>query len=132
MLRTVVVVFLDVLAAYIVLGVIFAMVFHRKALTTIDPATRQSSLAFRLLITPGIIALWPLLAARWRRGSTPPGWLGEAEKPLTSRRLRATHALLWKTLAVVGPLILAAALLYRPAPTPIQHVPVSLPPGTDR
>ena len=50
---------------YFLLGLGFAGVFQVWGLTQLDPAARGSGLGFRLLITPGVSALWPLLAWRW-------------------------------------------------------------------
>ena len=60
------------LGLYIAVGVLFTVAFQMRGLRRVDPAAAEGSLAFRLLITPGCVALWPLLAASWRRGG-PPG-----------------------------------------------------------
>ena len=59
--------------AYLALGLVFCVLFHWKGLTRIDPTARDGSWGFRVLISPGVIALWPFLARRWRSGQgTPP------------------------------------------------------------
>jgi len=61
------------LAVYAGLGFLFALWFAARGVERTDPAARQSSLGFRLVILPGVVALWPLLARRWWSGvSTPP------------------------------------------------------------
>ena len=109
---------------YLLLGLGFAGVFQRRGLHRLDPATQGAGLGFRLLITPGIAALWPLLAWRWseqRRGRVA---LGGAETPVSPRRLRALHRLLWQGMLVLIPLLLAAAWLWRASPIPPTPLPI--------
>lgn len=56
---------LQLLALYLGVGVFFALAFVVRGVTVVDPAARGSSVGFRLLILPGSVALWPLLAKRW-------------------------------------------------------------------
>ena len=58
---------LIVLSNYLCAGAIFGIAFVWRGADRIDPATRGAPLVFRLLILPGAIALWPMLALRWRR-----------------------------------------------------------------
>ena len=57
--------FLLVVAGYLLAGAFFGLAFVTVGVTRIDPAARGTSAAFRLLILPGTVALWPLLAAKW-------------------------------------------------------------------
>lgn len=59
--------FLLVVAAYVIIGIVFALTFVTIGVTKLDPAARGASWAFRVLILPGSAALWPLLAAKWAR-----------------------------------------------------------------
>jgi len=60
-------------AAYLAMGFLFAIVFVSRGVDKIDPAAKQSSRGFRVIIFPGVMALWPILARRWIRGvRTPP------------------------------------------------------------
>ncbi len=54
-------------AGYALLGVLFAIPFLLRGAAAIDPAARQGSRGFRLLILPGTVALWPVLAWKWQR-----------------------------------------------------------------
>lgn len=58
---------LGVLSLYMCVGAIFGIAFVWRGADRIDPATHGAPLTFRLLILPGAIALWPMLALRWRR-----------------------------------------------------------------
>jgi hypothetical protein len=64
---------LIVAAAYLIAGFMFAVPFVIVGVGRIDPHAKHGGWGFRILITPGTILLWPLLASRWMRGiSTPP------------------------------------------------------------
>jgi hypothetical protein len=58
---------LVLLASHAALGALFATAFHLRGIARLDPAAARGSLGFRVLVTPGVIALWPLLARRWWR-----------------------------------------------------------------
>ena len=62
---------LALLAVHAALGALFAIAFHRRGLARLDPAAACGSAGFRVLVTPGVIALWPLLARRWWRSRRP-------------------------------------------------------------
>lgn len=103
-----------VAAAYLAAGLLFAFAFQLRGLRALDAAAHGTSIAFRLLITPGVIALWPLVAMRWLRATKGVVFLGDQDAPVSPRRLRCTHAFAWKALAVLVPMAVAAALWYRP------------------
>jgi hypothetical protein len=54
--------------AYAVAGMLFAPAFLARGVVRMDPQARGSSTAFRLVLAPGTILLWPLLARRWASG----------------------------------------------------------------
>ena len=62
----------NVLSVYAVIGLVFAIAFVWKGVGKIDPAAVQGTIGFRILIIPGVAALWPILARRWLRGEGPP------------------------------------------------------------
>lgn len=54
---------------YALLGVAFAIAFSWRGAARIDPAARDATWGFRVLVLPGAAALWPWLLIRWiRRG----------------------------------------------------------------
>ncbi len=59
----------SIVAGYAVVGLLFAGPFLVRGVTRLDPAARGTSLAFRLAILPGTVALWPVLARKWIGGS---------------------------------------------------------------
>ena len=105
------------LAVYLVAGCLFAAIFHAAGLGRIDHAVDGSSLGFRLIITPGLVALWPLMWMRWRAGGAST-W--SQERPITPAALRRRHGrfIVFVLLVVLG--IVIPALMYRPA-EPVQH-----------
>ena len=61
------------MAIYAVVGLLFAVAFVAFGVGRVDPAARGASIRFRLLILPGIAALWPLMATKWHRSRRPGG-----------------------------------------------------------
>jgi hypothetical protein len=62
----------NAVTVYIALGVVFALCFVTRGVAQLDPAARGAGLGFRLLLLPGVTALWPWLAWRWGQGATAP------------------------------------------------------------
>ena len=65
-------IFLIALGTYLAIGLGFAIPFVFWGVKKIDPHAAHGSWGFRLLIIPGTIALWPLLARRWLKGLNEP------------------------------------------------------------
>jgi len=68
MIETVVTWLLLALVLYLAMGVLFAVPFCARGVRSVDPDARRGSIAFRLLIFPGTVALWPMLAMRFSDG----------------------------------------------------------------
>lgn len=60
-------------ALYTAAGAMFALVFLSVGLTRVDHGAKGAGISFRLLILPGLIALWPLMLVRWAVGGQPHG-----------------------------------------------------------
>ena len=60
------------LGVYAGLGVLFAVAFVTRGVERVDPAAKGATWGFRLVILPGVTALWPLLLRRWIQGAPPP------------------------------------------------------------
>ena len=58
--------------AYALVGLAFAVLFLRAAVARLDPGVAGAPKTLRLLILPGVVALWPLFARRWLEGAKPP------------------------------------------------------------
>ena len=54
-----------VLGAYGAFGVIFAIAFVVRGIRSVDPVAMGSTIGFRLIVFPGVVALWPLLLQTW-------------------------------------------------------------------
>jgi hypothetical protein len=59
--------FVGAVAAYAVAGVAFAIAFVLFGISRVDPVAEHSPVGFRLIVMPGVAALWPLLLRRWLR-----------------------------------------------------------------
>ncbi len=53
---------------YLLCGMVFAVPFSLAGVSKIDPHAARASWGFRVLIIPGAMFLWPLLARRWVLG----------------------------------------------------------------
>jgi hypothetical protein len=53
---------------YLLCGLAFAIPFVLIGVNRIDPHAAHGSWGFRLLIVPGTMFFWPLLAHRWTKG----------------------------------------------------------------
>jgi hypothetical protein len=63
----------DAIAAYLAAGVIFAIAFLSRWVGRVDPLAAHGTVGFRMLVFPGVTALWLLFAVRlMRRASEPP------------------------------------------------------------
>ena len=61
--------FVGLLSAYGLIGLLFGVCFVTVGVSRLDPMAKGAGPGFRLLILPGVAALWPLLLYRWLRGS---------------------------------------------------------------
>ncbi len=119
MFENLVSIFWIVVGGYLVVGLLSAAVFHSGAIARVDPAVKGAGWFFRMLITPGLVGLWPLMAAR-RRGA-----LGERERPVTARGIRSLHRRLVYTMLLVLPLVAGAGVALRPSrPEPTLPAPI--------
>jgi hypothetical protein len=106
-------VLVNVAATYAGCGLIVAVLFLALWCKSFDPSAMNGSWGFRVLIVPGIIALWPVILAKVltvRRGGSAQG---PAETPVRQETLRRNHGMAFVALAIVGPLLFAVALIWR-------------------
>ncbi len=87
-----------IVKAYLATGAVVALAFLALGMRS-DPAAR-GAYAFRLLILPGLILLWPLVIWRWAATSR------EGSEPKLKKQ-HAAHALIWMLISVT----LGAALI---------------------
>lgn len=101
--------------AYAAVGVMAAFVFVAFTLNS-DPAAK-GAYAFRPLIIPGLVLLWPLVVARWA------GWW---RRPLERPSGDAVHHLVaWACIAVIVPALLVYAFVERRA-RPLEPATIQL------
>lgn len=56
---------LYIAAAYLILGILFAIPFLLRWITTVDESATGTSWKFRLTILPGCIVFWPVLMKKY-------------------------------------------------------------------
>ena len=60
--------FVRLLILYAALGIVFGIPFVWAGVQRIDPVAKGAGAGFRLIILPGVVALWPALLLRWLGG----------------------------------------------------------------
>jgi hypothetical protein len=55
------------LGIYLIAGLLFAIVFLLKGIEKADESAHGATPGFKIIIIPGVIALWPLLLNKWKR-----------------------------------------------------------------
>jgi len=60
------------LVIYVALGLLVGIPFVLRGVNRVDPVAAGGTWGFRLIILPGVVALWPLLLRRWIAGAGPP------------------------------------------------------------
>jgi hypothetical protein len=58
--------FVCLLAVYAIAGAIFGVGFAARGVDRVDPTSKTPG--FRLIIFPGVVALWPLMLSKWLGG----------------------------------------------------------------
>ncbi|MDB4385067.1 hypothetical protein N9023_03620 [Opitutaceae bacterium] len=69
---TLVTVAVGVIAAYLLLGFVFAIPFVFRGAAKIDSPAAETGFFFKLILIPGSMVFWPMLLRRWIKGSPPP------------------------------------------------------------
>jgi len=101
------------LGVYGFAGALVAVALHVRGLRVLDHATIGAPLMFRVFITPGMIALWPVLMLKWRRAARGLEVAGAPDAPVRAMGLRKMHGLAARGLAVALPVIIGAAVVAR-------------------
>jgi len=94
-------------------GALAAVALHVRGLRVMDHATIGAPLMFRMLITPGMIALWPVLMLKWRKAARGLEVAGAPDAPVRAMGLRRLHGLAARGLAVALPVVIGAAVVTR-------------------
>lgn len=97
---------LQVATLYAVVGVVTAVWFFARHIKRLDPSAAGGSIGFRVLVAPGVVALWPVILGMVFRKNFD-GGAGGAEF------LRRNHRVAIVLLAIVGVLLFIAALVWR-------------------
>lgn len=97
---------LGISGAYVLIGVVVAVLFFTRWLKDFDPSAKDGSGGFRVLVTPGIIALWPLIVMKVFM-------IGKRAEGDGAETLRRKHRIAFILIAILGTLLFAAALAWR-------------------
>lgn len=63
---------LGAVGTYLAAGALFALAFLASGLARIDAGAQGMPWTARLLIAPGVAALWPLMLLKWLKQREPP------------------------------------------------------------
>ena len=56
---------LGALGAYLSIGLVVGISFVIAGIGQVDAAAKDTPWTFKLVVLPGVVALWPFVAARW-------------------------------------------------------------------
>lgn len=102
-----------VVGVYGAIGLFLLLPLHRAGLPLIDASAEGASHGFKIIVSPGLVALWPVILWKWRtarRGGDPHG---RPDVPVSSDGIRRGQSLLMKLIAIAIPLLMAAAIVAR-------------------
>lgn len=114
-----------VVAVYLAVGGVLLLPFHLLALPRLDSAARGASWGFRIVISPGLIALWPLVLLRVARGTAAP----HPESTMRMQRLRLVQRATVPAVIGIAALAVFAAVAGRGQKAIVSNVPPA-PSGT--
>ena len=122
------------LVGYLGVGVLVAIALHARGLAAMDPTVRGAAFGFRILVTPGLVALWPLLLHRWKQVTGEEGApLPDPDRPLTPVGLRKTQRRISRLAWIVAGVGAFCAIVERPprltVPPPILASDAATPAG---
>ena len=60
------------LGLYLLAGLVVGLPLVARGLARVDGAAERATVGFRLIVLPGVVALWPLLLRRWLAGTGAP------------------------------------------------------------
>ncbi|NUM54885.1 MAG: hypothetical protein HUU46_14660 [Candidatus Hydrogenedentes bacterium] len=99
--------------AYLALGAVATLALHARGLRILDHATAGAPISFRVLVTPGLIALWPIMLCKWRKAARGGDGAGRPDAPIPALRLRQIHGIAIRLLALLIPVAVGAAVMVR-------------------
>lgn len=106
---------------YLLVGLVVVVLFFTRWLGKMDSTAIAGSWGFRVLITPGVVVLWPVILIKVFSSKSP-------EIKDGAEALRRNHRLAFLVLAVVGSIVFIAALVWRaPMFGDLPSIPFPLP-----
>lgn len=111
--EVVVTIALAAVAAHGLIGLAVAAWLLAGRIREIDPGLAEAGIGVRFVLLPGMVALWPLILARWQRRQREPD--GAAVAPAEIEASIARHPRWVLAVALVAAALAAAGLATRPA-----------------
>ncbi len=91
-----------IVGVYLAIGIVVSLYIHSGPIRKFDSGVEGAGIFFRIIITPGMIALWPFVLRRHlqiKAGNEAPP---DSDKPVPAMKLRARHG---KYVTLIGILI---------------------------
>lgn len=98
------------LAIHFAVGLLLLIPIHARILPKIDPACESVGFFFRMLVSPGLVSLWPIVLIAWRRQQRALPAHGPLETPLRLTTLQRGHRAFW--FIALAPLLGLSAIVY--------------------
>jgi hypothetical protein len=108
---------------YVFLGILACLLIQFSKLHLLDDSADGGSFGFRIVITPGIILLWPLVLYKTRASKKASDMTANGEHQASALQLRSKQRLSIVILAVIIPILFATALLARPNAPELMSMP---------
>jgi uncharacterized membrane protein YphA (DoxX/SURF4 family) len=68
-METIVSILLTAAGFYLLAGLLFALLFLWKGISKVDEDAAGSGVFFKILVLPGVVALWPVLLLKWKNST---------------------------------------------------------------
>ncbi|MEZ0298896.1 MAG: hypothetical protein ACAI35_20790 [Candidatus Methylacidiphilales bacterium] len=101
------------IVVYLITGIALAPILAFHSINAMDASAAHGSLAFRLIILPGLVLLWPVVLQKALAARSGTCELPVPEKPVTPRGLRRLHGNSALALCLLLPPLITLALTWR-------------------
>ena len=98
---------------YALVGFALLVPIHWQGLRAIDGNTAGASIGFRLIISPSLVALWPVVLKKWIAARSSVSSAPSPDRPVSASALRKTQKHLIGAVAVLTPVAVGIALMGR-------------------
>jgi hypothetical protein len=110
---------------YCAVGFLLLVPMHKVMLNSLDESMAGASIGFRIVVTPGLVLLWPVIVRRWIRSRRLNPKTAEIIQSRASENARLAHVWITRILAISIPIAFALALAGRTSYSPSAELPLS-------